>query len=222
MIRHVAQFLGSISFLLFGAAAAAAQFTPYEQEAVFLAATQTTLAADFEGRPLGSIGSFTEGGVTFYSPFHGNSWIAWAGHGGFDPVPTSNVLTGNGPEWIRMHFGTAGPTAVGFNVYTNRYGPAWVSIYDIFGALLHVHTLTQVPSSYGFFGFTTTQAVGFIDFQSDRGELDNAGIDNVRFGSAAPPTNVVPEPISMVLLGSGLVGVAGAARRRRRADGALA
>jgi hypothetical protein len=44
---------------------------------------------------------------------------------------------------------------------------------------------------------------------------NNACTDNSLKGSG-PPTEVVPEPITMILLGSGLLGVGGAARRRRR------
>jgi hypothetical protein len=68
-----------------------------------------------------------------------------------------------------------------------------------------------VAAGVGFDG--VAQSVTFA------GVANQIAFDDVTFGSTTPgdPGSVVPEPISMVLLGTGLAGVAAARRRRRQA-----
>lgn len=74
-----------------------------------------------------------------------------------------------------------------------------------FGELAPIHLLVDVSGS-------GTSADVYNSLRYSAHGLTDGGIGS-EFSTSG---NVTPEPVSMVLLGSGLAGVAGAARRRRR------
>lgn len=58
---------------------------------------------------------------------------------------------------------------------------------------------------------------GFEDVRYEHSDWDfNNAIFAIEFGGINPPTEVVPEPATMTLLASGLIGLAAAQRRRRQ------
>lgn len=101
--------------------------------------------------------------------------------------------------------------------YAPGNGNAFIEAIGLNGESLATQALTFTTSGQNqgrFFGFQLATA----EITSFR--LHNAYViaDDLTFSSTS--TEVVPEPITMVLLGSGLVGIGGAARRRRKpADG---
>lgn len=203
----------SLALLALCPALATAQVSYTTSLAAWDPTTTSTLATDFESLGVGGIGSFSLGGIAFSSP-GSTLYIVPIGSTDSWPLPTSKMLTGNGPDIIRMEFG-AGVRGVGFNVNSNRYAPAGIQVFGAANLLLDSYTMTQPSNTYGFLGISALQDITAVLFTAVTGQIQDASIDNVRLMAAAP-SEVVPEPASVVLVATGLIGVAGVARSRNR------
>jgi len=165
------------------------QVTPYNDLAAFQAASTTTIQATFDSLPpaTGIPSPLIQGSVVLNvlpgaRPFQveppGDDLVSLAPH-------TSNVLVQNGNEDFDMTFSGLPPTAVGFDTYTNAFGPPIVTVFDTNTILIGTFALVQPPQTLGFFGVTSSVPIGRIHWLADRGGLLDTGIDTIRVGTSS-------------------------------------
>lgn len=172
--------------LLFAMAAteAKAQVTFHTDLTTFEAASTTTVQSTFESFPPGLIQSpFNDGSLVFHQP-PGNvlGIITPSTSSQINPDALSNVLATNGNEDIDITFTGPAPTAIGWDTYTNQFGPVVITVFDPADNLIASYRLVQAPNTIGFVGITSFVPIGRVHWLADRGGIEHTGLDNVRVG----------------------------------------
>ena len=171
---------------------------------------------DFES--LGSApatGPFTLGNLTFSEQSTGSGGPGWGLPSNLW-VPGSQILTDNaGKSNFMVDFPFPGALRVGLDF---GIGPATyqVSFFNPSLSLLGSVSGNTGNIADNFFAFWEDiggiSRIQIFETSDDNGLV--GGLDNVRYELTS--TEPIPEPATMLLLGTGLVGVAGASRRRKK------
>lgn len=127
---------------------------------------------------------------------------------------TDNSLTGSGTSALDLWVFEVGPDVEDTFVDISKDGNTWFSVGKVFGSTAGIDIDYYGFGSSDFFSYvrlTDDPAEG----QAGSGGSVGADIDAVGAISSAPPVHNVPEPVSLALIGLGLVGLSVTRRRKQ-------
>jgi len=219
--RKLLYTLAACAAVAFAAAPARADTVLFTSRTLFNGAATNLTTITFEGIAApNSVANFpsplTLSGVTFSGPSGGSLQVSVLDSGFFSPLFQFNsgaVLGGFGFIEVTL---PAGVTAIGTDLMSTNPTGSPFQVVLANGETFLVNT--PLRPERGFFGITTDVAIASIRFTTlPAAPGASPGIpllDNFSFGQAANPA-AVPEPATLLLLGTGLAGLATRARRRK-------
>ena len=153
-------------------------------------------------------------GAPDYPEGSGIEYVSLGDGGSITLQFTNNSLTGSGDNRIDLWIFEIGPDVEDTYVGISKDNQTWHSVGKVFGSTSGI----DIDS----YGFGVQDFFSYVRLTDDTNEGDQAGatvgadIDAVGAITTAPAVNPVPVPSALLLFGSGLIGLMGKRRGKRK------